>query len=89
MNVEYSKQFIKAAQKLSGKYKKSLQRVVVEIKQSKDISEVTDCIKLSGIPHTYRLKMGDYRIVFILRIVEHIVFFELLLSRGEVYKKRT
>jgi len=31
--------------------------------------------------------MGDYRIILVFRVVEQIAIFELLLSRGEVYRK--
>lgn len=87
MNVEYSKQFVKASQKLSGKYKDTLRRIIYEVKQAKDVSDVTDCIKMSGFQHVFRIKMGDYRLVFILMVIENTAFFQLLLSRGEIYKK--
>ena len=87
MKVEYSKQFAKAAYKLSGKYKISLQRIITEVKEAEALTEIANCIKMAGLSHTYRIKMGDYRLVFILKVVDDIVFFELLLSRGEVYKK--
>jgi hypothetical protein len=35
MKVEYSKQFIKAAYKVNGKYKTSLQKIITEVKQAK------------------------------------------------------
>jgi mRNA-degrading endonuclease RelE of RelBE toxin-antitoxin system len=87
MNVEYSKQFVKAAYKLSGKYKASLQRIVSEVKLANNIADLTDCIRMVGFKNSYRIIMGDYRLVLILRSVDDIAIFELLLSRGEVYKK--
>lgn len=87
MNVEYSKQFVKAAYKLSGKHKASLQRIIDEVKAANEIAQLTDCIKMVGLKHTYRIKMGDYRLVFIVKIIENTAVFHLLLSRGEIYKK--
>ena len=87
MIVEYSKQFVKVAYKLTGKYKLSLQRIIDEVKTANDVSEVTDCIKMVGLQQTYRIKMGDYRLVFIVKMLDNIAIFQLLLSRGEVYKK--
>jgi len=87
MKVEYSKQFVKAAYKLTGKYKISLQKIITEVMQAKEVTEVTNCIKMVGLQHTYRIKMGDYRLIFILKIIDQVAFFELLLSRGEVYRK--
>ena len=63
MNVEYSKQFVKAAYKLTGKYKITLQRIISEVMQAKDVAELTNCIKMVGFQNSYRIKMGDYRLV--------------------------
>lgn len=87
MMVEYSKQFVKLAYKLSGKYKLSLQRIINEVKTAKEVAEVTDCIKMVGLQQTYRIKMGDYRLVFMVKIPDNIAIFQLLLSRSKVYKK--
>lgn len=87
MKVEYSKQFVKAAYKLKGKYKTSLQKIIAEVVQAKDATEVTNCIKMVGLQNSYRIKMGDYRLIFILKVLDQVAFFELLLSRGEVYRK--
>jgi len=88
MKVEYSKQFVKSAYKVTGKYKISLQKIIEEAKQAKNLEEISNCIKMVGFQNSYRIKMGDYRLIFILKIVDNIVFFELLLSRGEVYRKK-
>lgn len=87
MNVEYSKQFVKAAYKLTGKYKISLQRIISEVMQANDVADLTNCIKMVGFKNSYRLKMGDYRIILVFKVVDHVVIFELLLSRGEVYRR--
>lgn len=88
MKVEYSKQFVKAAYKLTGKYKKSLQKIISEIKLAQQIHEVKNCIKLAGFENSYRIKMGEYRLVFILKVIDQTVMLELLLSRGEIYRKK-
>jgi len=87
MKVEYSKQFVKAAYKLTGKYKISLQRIISEVLMVKDVTDIPNCVKMVGLQNSYRIRMGDYRLIFIFRVVDHIVLFELLLSRGEVYRK--
>ncbi len=87
MNVEYSKQFVKTAYELTGKYKSSLQKIVNEVKSAKNISELTNCVKMVGLQQSYRIKMGDYRLVLILKLTDEAVIFQLLLPRGEVYKK--
>ena len=87
MRVEYSKQFVKAAYKLTGKYKLSLQRIITEVMKAKDVADLTNCIKMVGFQNSYRIKMGDYRLIFIFKVVDGIAIFELLLSRGEIYRK--
>jgi mRNA-degrading endonuclease RelE of RelBE toxin-antitoxin system len=87
MKVEYSKQFVKAAYKLTGKYKISLQRIIAEVMQADDVADLTNCIKMAGFQNSYRIKMGYYRLIFILQVIDRVAIFELLLSRGEVYRK--
>jgi mRNA-degrading endonuclease RelE of RelBE toxin-antitoxin system len=87
MKVGYSRQFTKAAYKLTGKYKLSLQRIITEVKQANNVSELTNCVKMVGFQNSYRIKMGDFRLIFIFKIVEGIAIFELLLTRGEIYRK--
>ncbi len=87
MKVEYSKQFVKAAYKLTGKYKISLQRIISEVILAKDMADLTNSIKMVGFQNSYRIKMGNYRLILVFRFVEETVIFELLLSRGEVYRK--
>ena len=87
MKVEYSKQFVKAAYQLTGKYKISLQSIISEIILAKEVSNFTNCVKMVGFQNSYRIKMGDYRLIFILKVVDQVILFELLLSRGEVYRK--
>lgn len=87
MNVEYSKQFVKAAYKLTGKYKMTLQRIVADVIRAEDVKDLTKCLKMVGFQNAYRIKMGDFRLIFIFSVVDQVVIFELLLSRGEVYRK--
>jgi len=89
MNVLYSKSFIKAALKLSGKYKNTLQEKIKEVKVAETIEELTDCKKLTNFSNAYRIRLGDYRAFFILTVVNNTVNFEYLVNRGDAYKKNT
>lgn len=90
MKVDYSKEFEKSLKKLSGKMLDSVRRVVKEVKQAKDIKEITDCIKLVGYRNIYRIRIGDYRAFFTfhIEIVNDTVKFKYLTSRGEAYGKK-
>ena len=90
MKVGYSKRFEKAVRKLSGKTLDSVRRVIVEVKEARQISDITDCKKLVGYENIYRIRIGDYRAFFTyhIRIVDDTVFFEYIVSRGEAYDKK-
>lgn len=90
MKVEFSKAFIKAASKLSGKLKDSLRKMIIEVELANCVDEITDCKKLVGFDFIYRIRMGDYRAFFTfhVRIEGDTVFFQYLLPRGEAYDKK-
>ena len=46
MKVDYSKAFIKASKKLSGKTLDNLRRTIIEVKAAKELSDITNCKKL-------------------------------------------
>ena len=87
MNVQYSKAFVKSAQKLSGRYKIALARKIDEVKNAPTIDKLTECKKLESFESTYRIRIGSYWAFFILVIVDNSVCFEYLVSRGEAYNK--
>ena len=90
MNVEYSKDFEKSVKKLSGKMLGSIRKVITEVKNAENIKEIIDCKKLVGYRNVYRIRIGDYRAFFTfhIEIVNDIVFFRYLVSRGEAYAKK-
>ena len=53
MNVEFSKAFVKASKRLSGKMLDSLRRTIVEVKAAKGIQDISDCKKLVGYRNIY------------------------------------
>lgn len=87
MNLLFSKSFIKAASKLTGKYKNSLHEKIKEVKAATSVDELTDCKKLANFTNAYRIRIGDYRAFFILTVVDNTVNFEYLINRGDAYNK--
>ena len=83
MKVEYSKAFIKASKKLSGKTLDNLRRTIIEVKAAKELSDITDCKKLTNFTNTYRIRIGNYRAFFTchIQVVNGVVKFEFLVSR--------
>ena len=90
MNVEYSKAFIKAVKKLSGKMLNSVKRTILETKKAENIGQLYNCEKLIGYKNIYRLRIGDLRAFFFLRVEAEgdTVIFEYLVPRGQAYDKK-
>ena len=87
MNIKISKEFEKSARKLSGKHKESLKNAILEIRVAQSVTDIGNCRKLVGYNSIYRIRLGDYRMFFLLEIVEQTVFLKYLVSRGEAYGK--
>ena len=89
MKVDYSKAFIKASKKLSGKTLDNLRRTIIEVKAAKQLSDITDCKKLTNFTNTYCIRIGNYRAFFtcLIEVVDGEVKFEYLVSRGQAYSK--
>lgn len=90
MRVEYSKRFEKSVRQLSGKALKSVTDAIREVKQAQDISDITDCIRLVGYHSVYRIRIGGYRAFFTfhVEVIDDVVFFHYLVSRGQAYAKK-
>ncbi|KGI61514.1 hypothetical protein HMPREF3034_00310 [Prevotella sp. DNF00663] len=89
MKVKYSKAFEKSARLLSGKSLKSLSSMLAEVKHAESLSDITDSIKLTNFKNTYRIRIGSYRAFFTchIEVVDDVVYFEYLVSRGQAYSK--
>ena len=61
MKVEYSKAFVKAVRKLSGKVLDSVRNAIQGVMEARCIDEITDCKKLVGYDFVYRIRIGSYR----------------------------
>lgn len=90
MKVKYSQSFEKSVRKLSGKMLDSVRHAVIEVKNADELNQITDCKRLVGYKNVYRIRIGDYRAFFTfhIEIVDGIVFFQYLVSRGEAYGKK-
>ena len=87
MNIRISKEFEKSAKKLTGKYKESLKNVIVEIRAAQFVEDIENCRKLIGYKSVYRIRLGNYRMFFLLEVVEQTVFLKYLVGRGDAYSK--
>lgn len=90
MKTKYSKDFEKSVRKLSGKTLNSVRNVLLEIKNARNLNEITDCKKLIGFDNVYRIRIGNLRAFFVfhVEIIDDCVFFKYLVPRGEAYGKK-
>jgi len=76
MDIKYSKQAVKAINKMNNPIKKRIKSAVEKLPNG-------DIKKLKGYSIAYRLRVGDYRILF--DMSDNIEVTDIL-SRGEAYK---
>lgn len=90
MNVDFSKDFTKALDKLSGKIHHSIVEAINNVIDAQCLDEINNCRKIESLNNVYRIKIGSKRAFFVLhiRIDGEVVKFEYLVSRGEAYDKK-
>lgn len=64
--------------------------VIKEVKSAEGIEDITDCTRLVGYHSVYRIRIGNYRAFFTfhIEIVDDVVYFRYLVSRGQAYTKK-
>ena len=90
MKIKFSKSFSKAVDKLSGKQLGSVLDVIKEVNSAEGIEDITDCTRLVGYHSVYSIRIGNYRAFFTfhIEIVDDVVYFRYLVSRGQAYTKK-
>lgn len=90
MKIKISKSFSKAIDRLSGKQLNSVLDVIKEVKAAQGIEDISDCTRLVGYHSVYRIRIGGYRAFFTfhIEIVDDVVNFRYLVSRGQAYTKK-
>ena len=85
MNIIVTRHFAKDVDKeLNKQQKQQLAQILISITQSKTLSEIPDCKKLKGFKNAYRIRMGNYRIGFLLE--DETIKLSRVLNRKDVYK---
>ena len=84
MNIEIRKSFEKDALRLPAPMQVQLSKMIETLAQAKQLSELSSCKKLSGYKNAYRIRMGTYRIGFLLE--KETVELVRVLGRKEIYR---
>lgn len=90
MKVDFSKDFTKALDKLSGKIHHSVVEAINDVIDAQCLEDISNCRKIESLNNVYRIKIGSKRAFFVLHIQidGDLVKFEYLVSRGEAYDKK-
>ncbi len=90
MRIDFSKEFAKAFDKLSGKIYESVRDAINNVIDAQSLDEIQNCKKIETLNSVYRIRIGSKRAFFVLHIeIEgDLVKFEYLVSRGEAYDKK-
>lgn len=90
MKVDFSKEFSKALEKLSGKIRHSIVDAINDVIDAQRLEDISNCRKIESLNCVYRIKIGSKRAFFVLhvRVDGDLIMFEYLVSRGEAYDKK-
>ena len=90
MRIDFSRDFIKSLDKLSGKIYESVRDAINNVIDANSLDEIQNCKKIETLNSVYRIRIGSTRAFFVLHIeIEgDLVKFEYLLNRGEAYDKK-
>jgi mRNA interferase RelE/StbE len=81
MRIELRKSAIKDLQKINDPQKSTLHTKILALKDFPDVSNIK---KLTNFEPAYRLRVGDYRILF--DVSEEIIFIGRILHRQESHR---
>lgn len=89
MKYRLSKDFGKSLERLGGKDLRSVLAMLDEVEAAVSIKEISDCKKLVNYQNVYRIRVGGRRAFFTfhVEIIDDVVFFRYLVSRGQAYDK--
>ena len=68
MKVDFSKDFTKALDKLSGKIHHSVVEAINNVIDAQTLDDISNCRKIETLNNVYRLKIGSKRAFFVLHI---------------------
>ena len=62
-------------------------KLVDELKRNPLPADKFDIVKLKGYEHTYRVRLGEYRVIYEIRVKEGIIVISAVLPRERAYEK--
>ena len=77
--IEFDKQALKYLQKQPRKHQERLLKAIYHLPEG-------DVRQLKGYSHRFRLRVGDYRVIFDMEENKMIILVLVVGSRGDIYK---
>ena len=87
MKIEITRQFVKDLKTLPQKIQQKVAETYNNVAKATGIHEILHCKKLEGSMYHYRIRVGDYRILFLVTITADTIIFKRVVPRGGAYKK--
>ena len=83
LRIEFARS---ATKDLRGIDRKWIPRIITEIEGLAAAPRPTGCKKLVGSEHTYRIRIGDYRVIYDIQDEILVVFIVRIRHRRDVYR---
>ena len=87
MKIEVTRQFVKDLKTLPQKIQQRVAETYTHVAKANSIRDILNCKKIEGSTHYYRIRVGSYRILFLVTITADTVIFKRVVPRGGAYKK--
>ncbi len=87
IKVNSTKKALKQLENLPERVKEKIDELLDVLKTTPVPFKLYDVKKMKGREHTYRIRIGDYRIVYQFNKEREEITILLVLRRGRVYKK--
>lgn len=85
MNVRYESSFARDLKRIKdANLRKRIEALILRLEAASDLSEIDGVKKLKDASDAFRLRMGDYRVGFLLR--DRDIILVRFLDRKEVYR---
>ncbi len=84
--IEFSNKAVKSLKKITSVYQNLILTKIEEL--AKNPFENSNVKALKGVEKTYRLRVGDYRVIFSIENSELVIIVIDIDHRGNIYKKK-
>ena len=85
--VQYTRTFLKEMSRLPGNVRERVEAIAFGDEIGQDPFMAGKTQKLTGYQTFYKIRVGDYRIGLLIDVAEHLIEFQRVLHRREIYRE--